>query len=71
MYDLHGTEQFLQYRNILDEWSNGTPSTVKLESENYSPVYQAVLDAIETVDKDPHHGEPLCECLSSWAGFGR
>jgi len=32
-----------KYRNVLDEWANGIPKTVKLECDNYGEVYDALL----------------------------
>jgi hypothetical protein len=59
-----------QYHNVLDEWSNGTPSTVKLESKRYTKVYNTILESIETVDKNEYYGPLLRQRLAAWAGFG-
>jgi hypothetical protein len=55
---------------VLDEWSNGTPSTVKLESKRYAKVYKTILESIETVDKNEYYGPLLRQRLAAWAGFG-
>jgi len=55
---------------VLDEWSNGTPSTVKLESKHYVKVYNAILNGIETVEWNDHYGPLLRQHLAAWAGFG-
>jgi hypothetical protein len=59
-----------QYRNALDEWSGGLPSTVKLEGKLYKPVYDEILLAMDTVDGDTVDGPNLRERLAAWAGFG-
>ena len=55
---------------MLDEWSGGSPSTVKLESARYSKVYNAILDSIGIVDQDSYYGPLLHQHLMAWAGFG-
>lgn len=59
-----------QYRNALDEWAEGFPQTVKLESEDYSQVYDAILDAMKSVESNEIDGPLLSQRLSAWAGFG-
>ena len=56
---------------MLDEWSTGTPSTVKLESKQYAKTYKAILNGMEAVDQDEHHGPLLRQRLAAWAGFGQ
>lgn len=60
----------LKYRNVLDEWNSGVPKTVKLECDNYGEVYNAILNALETVGKHNIDGPLLHQRLTSWAGFG-
>jgi len=59
-----------KYRNVLDEWANGIPKTVKLECDDYGEVYDAILDGLETVGQHEIDGPLLHERLASWAGFG-
>ena len=59
-----------KYRNALDEWATGVPKTVKLESDDYGEVYDAILGALETVGEDEIDGPALHQRLASWAGFG-
>jgi hypothetical protein len=54
----------------LDEWSNGHPSTVKLERKEYKPVYDEILRMMAIVENDPIDGPRLHERLTAWAGFG-
>ena len=61
---------YIQYRNVLDKWSNGHLSTVKLDSKDYRPVYNGILDAMAIVDDDPIDGPRLWEHLTAWAGYG-
>ena len=61
----------MQYRNALDEWSNGHLSTVKLDSKDYKPVYDEILAAMAAVKGDPIDGPLLQDQLTRWAGFGR
>jgi len=60
----------LKYRNVLDEWIGGVPKTVKLECDDYGEVYDAILNALETVEKHEIDGPLLHQRLASWAGFG-
>jgi len=60
----------LQYRNALDEWSDGHPSTVKLERKVYKSVYDEILRTMAVVENDPIDGPRLRERLTAWAGFG-
>lgn len=60
----------LQYRNALDEWSDGHPSTVKLERKAYKLVYDEILRTMAVVENDPIDGPRLHERLAAWAGFG-
>ena len=60
---------YIQYRNMLDEWSNGRPSTVKLEWKLYQEVYHGILHAMAAVEDDPIDGPRLHERLAAWAGF--
>jgi hypothetical protein len=55
---------------VLDEWSDGTPSTVKLESKHYVKVYNTILNSMETVGDDDYYGPLLRQRLAAWAGFG-
>lgn len=59
-----------QYRNTLDEWSNGYPSMVKLERKLYKEVYDEILRAMTTVEGDLIYGPLFHERLAAWAGFG-
>jgi hypothetical protein len=59
-----------QFRNTLDEWSNGCPSTVKLEGKLYKAVYDEILHAMALVEDDAIDGPRLRERLAAWAGFG-
>ena len=51
----------LQYRNALDEWSDGHPSTVKLERKAYKLVYDEILRTMAVVENDPIDGPRLHE----------
>lgn len=55
---------------MLDEWSNGRPSTVKLEQKTYKPVYGEILSAMAAVENNRIDGPRLRERLAAWAGFG-
>lgn len=59
-----------KYRNALDEWASGVLKTVKLESDDYGEVYDAILDGLETVEQHEIDGPALCQRLASWAGIG-
>ena len=67
---LSDPEDCHQYRNVLDEWSTGTPSTVKLDSKQYGKISKAILDSMEIVDRNIHYGPLLRQRLAAWAGFG-
>ena len=58
--------QVTQYRNTLDEWSNGHPSTVKLERKLYKAVYDEILRAMAAVEDDRIDGPRLRERLTAW-----
>jgi hypothetical protein len=64
------TNEWIQYRNALEEWSTGYLSTVKLDSKDYGPVYNEILDAMAAIKEDEVDGPPFQERLAAWAGFG-
>ena len=43
---------------------------VKLESEDYAQVYDAILDTMKSVETNKIDGPLLNQRLSTWAGFG-